>query len=71
METPIEAARRLSPDTQDEIARAILEMAGADAGPEAIESEHLSAVLEGLAQAEGGELATDTEFGAAFRRFDP
>jgi hypothetical protein len=38
--------------------------------PEAIDPAHLTAVLEGLAQAERGQLATDDEVEAAFRRFD-
>jgi hypothetical protein len=37
--------------------------------PEAIDPAHLSAVLEGLAQALRREFATPEEIAAAFRRF--
>lgn len=61
---------RLAPDNQDEIARAMLRLAGADAEPEEVDAAHLSAVLEGLAQADRREFASDAEVEAAFRRFD-
>jgi len=70
LERAIETARRLSPDSQDEIARIILHLAAADAEPEEIDPTHLPAVLEALAQAKRGEFATDSEIEAAFRRFD-
>jgi predicted transcriptional regulator len=38
--------------------------------PEEIDSAHLPAVLEGLAQATRREFATDEEVEAAFRRFE-
>jgi hypothetical protein len=38
--------------------------------PEAIDPAHLPAVLEGLAQANRRQFATDDEIEAAFRRFD-
>jgi hypothetical protein len=41
-----------------------------DDDPEPVEPAHLSAVLEGLAQAKHREFATDAEVKAAFRRFD-
>jgi hypothetical protein len=70
LEKALAAVRRLPPRTQDEIAQAMLTMAG-DEGPlEEIDPAHLSAVLEGLAQAKRREFATDEEVEAAFRRFD-
>lgn len=69
LESAIKAARRLSPEAQDEIARAILRLAEAEREPEPIPGEHLSAVLEGLAQAKRRELVSEAEVEEAFRRF--
>ena len=66
----LEAVRRLPPDSQDEIALAMLTLSGHEGEPERIDAEHLSAVLEGLAQARRREFATDAEVEAAFRRFE-
>lgn len=71
LEQAVEAVRQLSPDAQDEIARAMLELASHEGEPEPVSPEHLAAVLEGLAQAKRREFASDAEVEAAFRRFDP
>jgi hypothetical protein len=70
LERALEAVSRLSPDTQDEIARAMLRLAASDGEPEAVDAAHLPAVLEGLAQAKRREFVSDAEVEAAFRRFD-
>jgi hypothetical protein len=70
LEKALEAVRRLPPGTQDEIARAMLALAGDEGTPEEIDPAHLSAVLEGLGQAKRRQFATDDEVEAAFRRFD-
>jgi predicted transcriptional regulator len=70
LEQAIEAVRRLPADSQDDIARTILHLAGSEAEAEPLDAAHLAAVLEGLAQAKRGEFATDDEVEAAFRRFD-
>jgi hypothetical protein len=70
LEQALEAVSRLSPESQDEIARAMLRLAGNDSDPEEIDASHLPAVLEGLAQAGRREFASDAEIEAAFRRFD-
>jgi hypothetical protein len=70
LEQAIEAVRRLPADTQNEIARTILHLAGSEVDVEPVEPAHLAAVLEGLAQAKRREFATDEEVEAAFRRFD-
>jgi DNA-binding TFAR19-related protein (PDSD5 family) len=70
LEKALEAVRQLPPDSQDEIARAMLNMAGHNGEPEDIDPAHLSDVLESLAQAKRREFATDAEVEAAFRRFD-
>jgi hypothetical protein len=70
LERAIEAVRRLPADSQDDIARAILHLAGSEVEVEPLDPAHLAAVLEGLAQAKRREFATDDEVEAAFRRFD-
>ena len=70
LEKALETVRRLPPESQDEIAQAMLTLAGGESEPEEIAPEHLPAVLEGLAQARRREFATDAEVEAAFRRFD-
>jgi hypothetical protein len=70
LEKALKAVRRLPPDSQDEIAQAMLTLAGDEGEPEEIDPAHLPAVLEGLAQAKRGELASDSEVEAAFRRFE-
>ena len=70
LEKALEAVRQLPPDSQDEIARAMLILTGNEGEPEEIEPAHLHAVLEGLSQAKRRQFATDAEVEAAFRRFE-
>ena len=70
LEKALEAVRQLSPDNQDEIARAVLTLAGDDGGPEDVDPAHLPDLLESLAQAKRREFASDAEVETAFRRFD-
>jgi hypothetical protein len=70
LEKALEAVRRLPPDAQNEIARAMLALAGDEGEPELIDPAHLPDVLESLAQAKRREFATDAKVDAAFRRFD-
>jgi len=70
LQRALEAVSKLPADSQDEIARAMLSLAGNDGEPEAVNPDDLSAVMEGLAQARRGEFATDEEVEAALRRFD-
>jgi hypothetical protein len=70
LEMALEAVRRLPPDSQDEIALAMLTLSGNEGEPEAIDPAHLPSVLEGLAQARRRQFATDVEVEAAFRRFE-
>jgi hypothetical protein len=69
LEKALDAVRRLSPEDQDVIARAMLALAGEEDEPEAIDPEHLPDVLESLEQARRGEFASEEEVQAAFRRF--
>lgn len=64
------ALETMPPETQDDLARALLAYAQ-DSEPEEIEPEHLEAVLEGIAQARRGEFAEGNAIdimSAAFRR---
>jgi DNA-binding TFAR19-related protein (PDSD5 family) len=70
LEQALAAVSLLSPDNQDEIARLMLRLAAGDGESEEIDAADLSAVLEGLAQAERREFASDAEVEAAFRLFD-
>jgi hypothetical protein len=70
LERALDAVRQLSDDAQDEIARAMLALADNEGDLEPIDPAHLSAVLEGLAQANRREFATEAEVEAAFRHFD-
>ena len=69
LEKALEAVRKLPPDSQDEIALAMLSLAD-EGEPEDIDPAHLPAVLEGLAQAKRREFASDADIEAAFRRFE-
>ncbi len=68
LEKAFEVVRLLPPGSQDEIARAMLALAG-DEEPEPIDPAHLSSVMEGMSQARDNRFATDEEIEAAFRRF--
>jgi hypothetical protein len=70
LDRALEAVRRLPPDSQDEIARAMLNLALPGGEPDDIDPAHLPDVLESLAQAKRREFASDAEIEAAFRRFD-
>lgn len=59
----------LPDDDQDEIARAMLALAGDGADIEPIEPTHLAAVLEGLDQARRGQFTASEAVDAAFTRF--
>ena len=69
MKKAVEEVRKLPNGSQDEIARAMLQLASQDGQPEAIDPRDLPAVLNGLAQAKRREFATDAEVDAAFRCF--
>ena len=68
-EKALEAVRQLPRDSQDEIARAMLALAGDERESEEIDLAHLPDVLESLAQAKRREFASDAEVEAEFRRF--
>ena len=72
LQQALQAVTRLPAASQEEIARAMLDLAmGNTEEPEPIDPTHLQDVLESLAQARRGEFATEAEIEAVFRRFDP
>ena len=68
LEKAVEAVRALSSAEQDEIARLILDLTSTQ-HPEPIDPAHMDAVLNGLAQAQNGEFASEEELRAALERF--
>ena len=65
----VEALRGLPPASREELARLVLRLAANEDAPEGIEPVHLAAVLEGLAQMQRGEFASEAAVAGAFRRF--
>jgi len=62
LEQAIEAARRLPLDEQDDIARAIIQLAGGpDAAPVPLTAQEREAIEKSKAAAARGEFATDEE----------
>ncbi|HUO90743.1 MAG TPA: hypothetical protein VMU08_16335 [Rhizomicrobium sp.] len=62
LEKAIAAARALPPDEQDDIARAIMQLAGAsDTGPVPLSPEERAAIARSKAAAAAGEFASDEE----------
>ena len=69
LDKALKAVRSLPSANQDEIARAMLELAN-ESEPEPIDPAHLAAVLEGLQQIKTGQYASAADVEAAFRHFD-
>ncbi|MDO9414475.1 MAG: hypothetical protein Q7T81_18030 [Pseudolabrys sp.] len=70
LQKALEAVRLLPPENQDEIARAMLSLAGTESAAEDIDPAHLADVLASLAQAQRREFSSDAQVEAAFRSFD-
>ncbi len=69
LEKAIETARRLSPDEQDDIARAILQLAGeGDAAPVSLTAEERAAIATSRAAAARGDFAGDDEVRAVWAK---
>jgi hypothetical protein len=69
LEQAIEAARKLSPDEQDDIARAIMQLTGhIDAMPVSLTPEERSAIARSKDAAARGEFATDDEVRAVWAK---
>ena len=67
IEDAIDALRKLSPERQQELASYICHLANDE--PEDIDPADLPSVLEGMAQAERRQFATEEKVAAVFARF--
>src|SRR5260370_20989219 len=62
LDEAVEAVRRLPSDDQDDIARAIMQLAGSDlSAPVALSPEERKAIARSKAAADRGEFATDAQ----------
>ena len=68
LEKAIEQIKDLSPERQAYAALVLNQIASDDDTPFEVPAEHRAAILEGLAQADRGEFASDTEVERALRR---
>ena len=69
LEQAIEAARQLPPGDQDDIARAIMQLAGADeVSPVTLTPDEREAITKSKAAAARGEFATDEEVRAVWAK---
>ncbi|MBN9077737.1 MAG: hypothetical protein BGN87_21615 [Rhizobiales bacterium 65-79] len=70
LDMAIEAASRLSPEEQDELARTILEIVhGGDDEVYVLSEEENAAIDRGLAYADRGEFASEEEVAALFAKY--
>jgi len=65
----VEAVRTLPPDTQDDIARIVLQLAGNDAGPVPLSPEEREAIARSRAAAARGEFATEEQVRATWAKY--
>lgn len=69
LEQAVEAARNLSPDEQDDIARMVLRLAGTDDEPPVpLTSDEQAAITASKAAAARGEFATDEQVRAVWAK---
>jgi predicted transcriptional regulator len=68
LDRAVEAARNLPPETQDELARMLLQFAGVDQPVIQLTAEEKASLEASLAQAERGEFATDEEVRAIWAK---
>ena len=69
LERALEAARNLSPEAQDDIARIVLQLAGnEEAPPVALSAEERDAVAASKEAAERGDFASDEQVQAIWRQ---
>jgi len=68
LEQALEAVRLLPASDQDEIARVIIELAGAELPPIELSTEEREAITRSKAAAERGEFATDEEVRAVWAK---
>jgi hypothetical protein len=68
LDKAIEAARRLPPEDQDDIARAILQLAGTEYASVALNADERQAIETSKAAAARGEFATDEQVRAVWEK---
>jgi hypothetical protein len=68
LERAVEAARRLTPESQDQIARVMLQLAGDDELVVPLTDDERAALARSKAAAERGEFASDQEVRAAWAK---
>jgi hypothetical protein len=69
LDDAVEAARLLSPDAQDDIARVVLRLAGSDdAPPLALSPDERATIATSKAAAARGEFATDDQVRAVWAK---
>ena len=68
LDQAIEAARRLPPNEQDDIARAIIHLTGSDAPPLSLTTDERAAIDRSKAAAARGDFAADDEVRAVWAK---
>ncbi|MBV9287144.1 MAG: hypothetical protein JO288_04865 [Hyphomicrobiales bacterium] len=68
LERAVEAVRSLAPETQDEIARVVLQLAGNDGFAVPLTEDERAALALSKAAAERGDFATDEEVRAVWAK---
>ena len=68
LDEAVEAVRRLPSDDQDDIARAMMQLAGSDHTPVALSPEEREAIARSKAAADRGEFATDEQVRAVWAK---
>ncbi len=68
LEHAVETVRGLPPETQDDLARVLLQLAGEDQPVIQLTADEAASLEESLAQAERGEFATDEQVRALWAK---
>jgi hypothetical protein len=69
LEHAVETVRSLPPETQDELALLLLQLAGEDQPPIQLTDEEEASLEESIQQMERGEFATDEEVRAIWAKY--
>jgi hypothetical protein len=69
LDAAVETVRRLPPETQNDLARALLQMAGEEQPAIVLTPEEAASFDESLRQAERGQFATDEEVRAIWAKY--
>jgi len=69
LDQALEVARKLPPETRDDLARLVLSIAGEDEPPMQLTPEEEASFAESLAQAARGEFATEEQVRAVLAKY--